>query len=62
MFTLYHNYVVKSIQTIDPDYTPTKKEKFKAHAADVLVLVGAVSVAVGAYMLVNNSDDKEETN
>ena len=61
MYTLYYKHVVNQIQADFPEYKPSKKEMFKAIAADTLILVGAVSVVAGAALLIN-SKDEEDTN
>ena len=60
MFTLYYKHVVKTIQTIDPEYKPTKKELFKAIASDTLVLAGIASVVAGSVILLNNKDEENK--
>lgn len=62
MFTLYYKHVVKTMQTIDPEYQPTKKELFKAIASDALILVGVGTAAVGVSMLINNSASEDDNN
>ena len=62
IFTLYYKHVVKTMQAINPEYKPTKKELVKAIASDALVLVGAASVVAGVVIIINSNDEENTEN